>query len=148
MQRSIVRLVVICALATAGCLGGPTHTVTGLIDLLDSTGAAIAVTGTTCRGIGPYRDMGSGTPVTIDDGSGGVTGSLSPGEVRSSTDCQFTFSVAGVPDAPMYSLEVDQLGGTPEEPQSELEADNWVMALTIGSTGPIPVPVGGPMDRR
>jgi hypothetical protein len=116
---------------------------TGLIDLLDSTGDGIAVTGTTCRGIGPYSDIGPGTPVEVADGSGGVIGLLSPGEVRSSTDCRFTFSVTDVPDAPRYSLAASS-GGTPEILRSELAADNWLFALTIGSADPIPVPIGWP----
>lgn len=133
MPGSIFRLIAICALAMAGCLGGPTHTVTGLIDLVDSTTAGIAVTGTTCRGIGTYSDLGPGTPVTVEDGSGGIMGSLSPGEVRSSTDCRFTFSVTGVPAAPSYALAIGQRGGTPEILRSELAADNWLFAVTIGS---------------
>jgi len=28
--------------------------------------------------------------------------------------------------------------------RSELEADNWLFALMIGSTDPIPVPIGWP----
>lgn len=147
MHGRIVRLIAICALATAGCLGGPTHTVTGLIDILDATGAGIVVTGTTCTGIGPYAGFGPGTPVSIEDGSDSVAGVLSPGEARSSTDCRFSFSVVGVPDAPLYNLMMGPsgaLGFTPPESESELAADNWLISLSLGSNDPIVIPLDWP----
>ena len=147
MQGRIVRLIAICALATAGCLAGTTHTVTGLIDLLDATGDGIAVTGQTCTGIGTYAGFRPGTPVSIEDGSDSAWGVLSPGEARSSTDCRFSFSVAGVPDAPMYNLSIGasgELGFTPAETESELAAENWLIAVSLGSNDPIVIPLDWP----
>jgi len=122
-----------CALVTAGCLAGPTHTITGLVDLLDSTGAGIAITGATCTGAGASSGFSPGTPVIVGGENGTVTGSLSQGEARSSTDCRFTFSVTGVPDSPSYEVRIGQDGGGPAEPGAELAADNWVYSVTIGS---------------
>jgi hypothetical protein len=133
MPGSIFRLIAICALATAGCLSGPTHTVTGLVDLVDSTGAGIAVTGSTCKGIGTYLEYGPGTQVTVGGANGSVSGTLSAGEARSSTDCRFTFAVPGVPDSPAYEVSIGPNGGGPPLPGPELAADNWVYAVTIGS---------------
>jgi hypothetical protein len=133
VPRSIFRLIAICALVAAGCLAGPTHTVTGLVDLLDSTGAGIAVTRTTCKGTGTNSDLGPGTQVTVGGENGTVTGTLSQGEARSSIDCRFTFSVTGVPDSPSYEVRIGQNGGGPPVPGPKLAADNWVYAVTIGS---------------
>lgn len=64
-----------------------------------------------CGGNGGYGDMAEGASVTVYDDTGKIAGvgTLGKGE-RGSAWCTWGFSVAGLPDAPYYQVEISHRG--------------------------------------
>ncbi|MFF4318852.1 hypothetical protein [Streptomyces sp. NPDC001568] len=88
-----------------------TFTLTGTMALSDSDGF-LSLTDNGCAGKGGYKDIRTGTSVTVYDDAGKVvaTGSLGDG-TRTGLTCAFPVSVADVPKgARFYQVEVSHRG--------------------------------------
>jgi hypothetical protein len=114
----------------------PKHSLTGTIDLSDTVTAysdGNTHYGTTCSGAGGYSDIKAGMPVTVKDESGKILGATSLGTgTGGATLCTFAFTIAGVGDATIYSVEAGRRGAV-SYPKADLEANGWTVGLTIGS---------------
>jgi D-arabinose 1-dehydrogenase-like Zn-dependent alcohol dehydrogenase len=90
--------------------------------------------GDLCSGTGGYDDIDLGTSVVVTNEQGTVvgTGSLGPGSTTSSLDCDFTFTVADLPEARFYGIEVSHRGRVTFSRQ-QLDQDGWDVGLTLGS---------------
>ncbi|MFI9817563.1 hypothetical protein [Saccharothrix variisporea] len=85
-----------------------------------------------CKGDGGYSDIFDGTAVTVYDAAGKV---LALGKLENSKfingDCEFTFTVAGVPDGEQfYQVEVAHRGKV-SFPADKARAG--AVGLTLGS---------------
>jgi hypothetical protein len=115
----------------------PTHDLNGTISLFLPTayGTTFTAAGETCQGVNGYNDIAKGAPVTAKDGSGTVigTGQLTEtGHVDAALGCVLPFVLAGLPDAPFYTLEVSHRGPVTYS-RADLAAKGWNVALTLGS---------------
>lgn len=101
------------------------------------TGDGLTRSGTSCRGSGGYSDLTAGAPVTIKNESGAIiaTGSLDAGVSDPSYPtvvCRFSYTIANVPGAKFYTIEVSHRGGLTYS-QDQLDAAGWKADATIGS---------------
>lgn len=127
------------------------HIVSGSMTILDSDFSASSI-GSSCSGKGGYSDIGSGGQVTVKDGTGKTiaVGSLGSGHYvdalaaagltstsgRSSSSftvvgCRFTLTVADVPDADFYRIEIGHRRPV-EHSRNELESMSWNLDLSLG----------------
>jgi hypothetical protein len=146
----LLGIAVIATVALVGCGGGnggggtsePTaHSLSGQITVKHMQTyppSGMRWGGDSCRESGGYSDMREGAQVVVKDGSGSViaVGALGPGEApgaagEKSPDCQFPFSVAGIPVEEFYSIEVSHRGATTFS-HDELEAQGWTVSLSLG----------------
>ena len=141
------RRVVACATAIVVILGvaaalvlvasgnlNPRHTITGDYILVDSAQSPplIAVDGSACRGTGAYGDIEPGAPVTLVDGAGTSLGTTTlAGGSGGPTECDFTFSIPGVPEVGAYTVEVSHRG-TVTNTLDEMREHDWAFALSLG----------------
>lgn len=110
-----------------------THTMNGSVVLTNTTGAESA-----CDTVGTgYADIASGTQVVVKNASGTMIGTGTLGSGASELDgaeCDFSFTVGGLPNSSFYSVAV----GGPQRgaltySESELNSDSWTITLTLGS---------------
>ena len=86
-----------------------------------------------CEGDGGYGDIGSGTPVTIKNGSGDILGATSLGSgTAASGSCLWQVKVADVPAGErFYSAEVGSRGAITQS-ASELAANDYAFDVSLG----------------
>ena len=114
-----------------------THTVTGVLALMDSGlySSGITTTDGQCEGAGGYSDIGAGTPVTLKDEHGTILASTTLGHGTGSTSalCWFPYTLTDVPDtASFYSIEIGRRGSISES-HDELKDAGWQFSTTMGS---------------
>jgi hypothetical protein len=124
----------------------PGHRIEGTVELHDAGtstfhGIEIVVgAGVTCHGTGGYSDIGPGQPVTVKDENGTLLGTsslgdadlLSPPGTDGSSFCRFPFSVSGVGDAQVYTIEIGRPGRRAiSYPRADLEASGWQVGMRI-----------------
>jgi hypothetical protein len=107
----------------------PEHRITGNLTLVGSIGSGEQG----CEGSGGYDDISEGTQVTVSDGSGKTIalGSLRAGRQVDRFRCTLDFSIAGVPDADFYKVEVAHRGALTFSKQ-ELASKGWQVEATLG----------------
>ena len=146
----LVAVVVIAVVAGAAAFvmtrpPGPTpkvrHTIAGRLDLVQARPGQpqtfIATAGgASCSGIGAYRDVRLGMPVTVETADGAFLGQgwLEPGEVVAASEgarptCSFPFS-ASVADASDYRLTPGTRDPT-DTLRDELESAGWEVTITL-----------------
>jgi hypothetical protein len=128
-------LAVAASLALIGCQGGPpTHTVTGTIELKDSSASPdIKTDSTGCNGTGGFGDLARGQPITLKAGDGTIVGAADLDEGKGSTsDCTFSFTMPGVVEVAFYSVIIGSRSPYTES-KDTLAGDNWTFSLSIGS---------------
>lgn len=111
------------------------HLLTGSLELQDPDGWTYGAGDNDCFGDGGYSDIDEGADVTVknQDGSIIATGRLEAGRITNQgVNCTFNFSVAGIPDATFYSVEVSHRGEL-RYSKAELEQQNWTVTFTLGS---------------
>lgn len=133
------------------------HELSGSLSLFD-TDYMTSTKGASCDGEGGYSDIGSGGQVVVKDGRGATlaVGKLGQGKLltldealgqaggttttrrlasssaRSSpTVCQFTITVADVPEADFYRIEIGHRQPV-EYSKAKLEAEGWRIDLVLG----------------
>jgi len=116
------------------------HTITGTLTVIFPTAFAQGSDGDPCYVPTDYGNETDGDQVVITDSSGSTLGigsltggilSSGPGGTSGSpVGCQFSFTAANVPDSPFYGVSIDGRMG-PQYSESELQADNWTMSLTL-----------------
>ena len=144
LRSSAVVVLVLCALAAAGCTREPaappshrlegTYIVHGVFSHQNFGGP--------CRSADAgYPDIVPGTAVRVrDDATKAVLGmaelkggTLRDGPLRGNDDdCVFRFSLT-VPDRDAYRIEVGQRPGQVRFTRSDLEKSSWKADLTIGA---------------
>jgi hypothetical protein len=109
--------------------GGSKHELHGTMELIDSDTASNG-----CIGTGGYDDIAPGAAVTVRNGDGETlaTGRLGEGEAVASFGCTYTF-IIDIPDSDFYRIEVTHRGEL-EFSKSELEANNWEVSASLGSS--------------
>lgn len=92
-----------------------------------------------CEGAEGYSDIGSGTSVTIKNGSGDVLGAASLGKGKSSSNgyqaayCDWTVEIPDVPAGEdFYVAEVASRGEITLS-EKDLEANDWTFEVSLGS---------------
>jgi hypothetical protein len=121
------------ALAGSGAFV-PHHTVAGTFTLTDTdTDPSITTIANGCEGTGGYSDIRPGAGVTLKDGDGKVlaTSFLDSGS-GTANSCSFTFSLANVPEAPFYTVEISHRGQLSYS-LSDMKAQDWSLSLTLGN---------------
>jgi hypothetical protein len=123
---AVVAALGLLALVNSGLLTSR-HTVAGTFDLTGS------FDGSTCQGSDGYDDIREGLGVTLTDGDGKVlaTSSLGPGTPNGLGDCEFTFSLGGVPEVASYSVEVGDRGRLTYLLE-DMRSAGWTFGLTLG----------------
>ena len=116
------------------------HTITGTLTVIFPTAFAQGSDGDPCYVPTDYGNETDGDQVVITDSSGstlgigsltvGILSSGPSGVSGSPVGCQFSFTAANVPDSPFYGVSFDGRMG-PQYSESELQADNWTMSLTL-----------------
>ena len=91
--------------------------------------------GALCSGEAGFSDIRGGAMVRALDEAGNIvgSGSLNPGElvdIGFLLGCEFSWSIE-VKDAEFYVFEIANRGG-PSFSRADLEATDWMVALTIG----------------
>lgn len=132
----------VLAILLAGC--GPaatptpsTHQLTGTMTLTADRDGIQSESGPGCYGTGGYDDIVVGTDVKVRDESGTLiaTGALGDGNEQSAPGalkiCVFTFTVADVPDAAFYSVEIANRGELTYS-AAEMDAADWAIGMTLG----------------
>jgi hypothetical protein len=117
------------AIAMVAACGG--HTLEGKLSLFDTKfGTSIG----SCTGEGGYDDIRAGAAVIVKDESGKVlaTGSLGSGKITDPATCEFSFSLADVPDAKFYQIEVSHRGALTYS-RDDLDKRGWKVEFTLGS---------------
>lgn len=112
----------------------PRHTITGDYILVDTTGSPplIAVDGSACTGTGGYGDIEPGAAVTLLDGAGTLLGTTTlSGGTGDATECDFTFSIPGVPEVGAYTVEVSGRGAVTNT-LADMREHDWAFALSLG----------------
>jgi len=113
----------------------PKHTITGTLELVDTSTdfPSIDVSGSTCHGKSGYSDIAPGMPVTVKDESGKLLGATTLlFGTGSTTHCDFDFTIDGVGDASIYSVEGGRRGAI-SYTKAQLEANGWTVGLSIGN---------------
>lgn len=129
----------------------PTHTINGTLTLLGTE----RWTTDACSGRGGYDDINPAAQVTVKDVSGSVlgVGHLGAGHSKTRADmglpaahdpnatdaelaairmwCVFNWTIADVPDAAFYEVEVAHRGGTVYG-RADVEARGWRVESTLG----------------
>jgi hypothetical protein len=107
-------------------------TMTGIMTLHDPDAAYQF--GEVCSGTNGYDDVDTGASVVVTNEQGTVigTGSLGQGSTSPDGDCVFNFTVAGVPEARFYGVEVSHRGKVTFS-HEQLDQDRWNVELTLGS---------------
>lgn len=127
------------ALAVAACSGvaatpsPSTHDITVVITL-NGNPDSVAQVGDSCEGTGGYSDMSIGTQFTIKDAAGTLVGfgALTIADYGPRAfECSLQGKATGVPDLPIYSVEVGRRG-TVNFQRADLEADGWLARLSLG----------------
>lgn len=141
MRRSIAALAVLTfALTLTGCGGGgesapATHTITGIIRLgVKHMGAGSMATNDFCAGTGGYSDLRTGLAVAVFNNTGDqiALGKVDKADINpEALACDFSFTIANVPDSDMYSFKFGHRGA-PAYSKADLEAANWTLTLSIG----------------
>lgn len=145
MSRSAIRTRLLFMIAAIGCLPGCTSVVPGspsptgsLVRVpfvvtvnfqLNDAGAAL----NGCQGTGGYSDIGTGTPVTLRNGSGDLlaTSSLGSGS-NVGIGCLWETVLRDVPrQEDFYVVEVGSRGEISNS-RSELEAANLTFDVSLG----------------
>lgn len=146
-MRHAVLLVVLAALALAGCGGGAsatqshkpaTHTITVQFELSTGGDDVVECSG----GSGGYSDITSSTDVTVYDGSGKVIATAALGDdctqpttdVGSTdfSDATWTTKVTNVPDEKFYQVEVGHRGKLTFS-KADLASNGWTVSASLGS---------------
>lgn len=121
-----------------------THLLTGTIELVGEWPGSVAVlgrqAGDQCFGDGGYGDMFEGGAVTVRDATGQIiaTGRLGMGTLagpavyQQDATCRLPFTVADVPDADFYSVEVTHRGELSYS-RADMESQGWVLSLHLGN---------------
>lgn len=122
-------------LLIAVACGGGSHTLHGTLTLTSSS--QISRSGSNCSGTGGYKDLTAGGAVTVKDEGGTViaTGSLDQGTsdpTYPTVVCRFTFTIANIPDAKFYSIEVTHRGALTYS-QDQLNHNGWKVNASIGA---------------
>jgi hypothetical protein len=111
------------------------HTITGRF-ILNSRSVDRNADLTRCEGTGGFSDIEQGTPVTLRDGDGNVTGTARL-EVASREafgnfpGCVYAFIFEDVADADFYALEIADRGELAYS-RAELEAADWNIRAELG----------------
>lgn len=126
---AVIAVAVVAGVVMFG-MAGASNTIDGTFTLADSSG--FSNTGTGCVGDGGYSDIRPGTAVTVRDGSGTILGtsSLGPGE-ELVVWCQFEFTVAGIPKADFYEIEVGRRGSLSYS-YDEMARNDWNVSFSLG----------------
>jgi hypothetical protein len=124
----------------------PGHEIRGNVELHDAGtsrfhGIEIVVgPGVTCHGTGGYSDIGPGQPVTVKDENGKLLGASSLGDADllfpagtdGSSFCRFPFSVSGLGDAQIYTVEIGRFPrGAFSWSRADLESNGWQVGIRI-----------------
>jgi hypothetical protein len=90
--------------------------------------------GEVCSGTSGYDNVDAGASVVVTNEQGTVigTGSLGLGSTSPDRDCVFNFTVADLPEARFYGVEVSHRGKVTFS-REQLEQDRWNVELTLGS---------------
>jgi len=125
--------------ATPAAVAGPPYTLRGTVTVTDGYGDPV---GEVCANRGAFEDINPGTDITIRDQAGVIVAMGAVGEgvsvrlpmgnptAAKSDACRLSLLVAGIPDAPFYSVEVGRRGGLTYS-HAELEAVGWEIALNL-----------------
>ncbi len=114
----------------------PSHIITGSLKLfgvghISLRGYPPAI----CEGTGGYDDVRAGASIVVLNESGTTIGTvaLPPGAMaqRDTWACWFDFTLPGIPDAPFYSVKVNQRAG-PTWSRAQMEANGWKVELALG----------------
>jgi len=133
-----IALLALIALFVAACGAGPTptpsaHTITGTFTLRQDE--VIDRSHDDCRGRGGYDDVAPGLGVTVKNETGVIIGTgalVGTGRVAyGATKCEYTFTVAGLPEANFYSIEVGRRGELTYS-RAEIEAKTWHIEFSLG----------------
>ena len=84
-----------------------------------------------------YDDVVAGALVVVRDDGGAVVarGGLSAGTARPERNgCSFSFSIAGLPEAAAYNVEIGRRGGLTYS-RGDLESMGWKVAINLGVQG-------------
>lgn len=81
-------------------------------------------------GQGGYSDLTEGANVTVKDDTGRIIGNSAI--KRPNLSCHFTFSVARLPKASFYSVEISHRGALTFS-FDDLQRKGWQVALSVGS---------------
>jgi hypothetical protein len=112
----------------------PPVTITGVVSVIDEGYAG--VTGPGCRSeIGEGEVAGSSAFLVDGEGNQLATAALGEGTKGALFECRFPVEFPDAPAATAYQLTVD--GGISSDvvPRSQLEAEGWVLAASIGTLG-------------
>lgn len=102
------------------------RTVTGTFTLFDTDMIG-------CNPQGGYGDIGPGTPVTLKNETGTIIGSTSLGTGDAgSGSCTWTYSFPGVSTEFTYYTVTVGTRGDITNSKSEMEANGWTFATTLG----------------
>ena len=120
------------------------HTLTGSLDLLQSTGTRSSNYDVPdggragCVGLRGYADVRTGMQIRVEDETGRLIGQggLEQGELTMNVDdatpaCTFAFSVPDLPEAERYRVGSGSRG-TFAFTREELDAAGWEVTLTLG----------------
>jgi len=108
--------------AVAGASSG--HTLTGTVTVYDDSS-------TGCDLSPGYADLHEGTPVVVTDSDGQVLASSSLDAGEGDYSCEFPFTVEGLPERDVYTIEVSHRGQLSYQ-KSELETMDWDLSLDLG----------------
>lgn len=135
-KRVLIVLVVVFALAAAATLvfADRSNEITGQIDVIDTEEDPVGFGSCTGADISAgYDDLAPGAGVTVKDESGDIiaTGVITEGE-WTRFSCALRFTVADVPKAEFYQVEISHRGEQ-RLSHEDLVEQNFHLELSIGS---------------
>ena len=121
------------ATSTTTTTAPPTHTLSGILALRGRDAFISSQDGANCWGSAGYDDIDENAQVVVRDGDGQTlaVGNLQTGEKVSLVECDFSFTVPGVPETDFYSVEVSHRGELSYS-RADLEAADWQVSLQLG----------------
>lgn len=140
--RTIATALLCLALLLAGC-GGPaasaspsSHVLGGTFTLTQKARVVRYTNAAECSGTGGYDDIRSGLDVVVRDGAGTIIAksvliAAAYDAAGDPNQCAYAFTIAGVPDAPFYSVEVGHRGAVTYS-RADLDTLGWKLGLTLG----------------